>query len=223
LSSRPLIIFDCDGVLVDTEPGSNRCFAAALNEIGLHWSVKQTMARLVGRSMKSCIEIVERELGKPVPADFVDRLQQNTFDSFRRDGVEATPGLFAALDALEIAGVPYCVASSGEIEKMRLTLGLSGLLPRFEGRMFSATMVARGKPYPDLFLHAAKGMGFAPADCAVVEDAVPGVTAGRAAGMRVLAYAAAAHADRAGLKEAGGELFDNMAQLPHLLGIAAAA
>jgi HAD superfamily hydrolase (TIGR01509 family) len=218
-----LVIFDCDGVLVDTELASNRCFAAALNEIGLAWSVEQTMARLVGRSMKSCVEIVERELGRAVPADFVAHLQQRTFDSFRREGIAATPGLPGALDALDGAGVPYCVASSGEIEKMRLTLGLSGLLPRFERHMFSATMVPRGKPFPDLFLHAARGMGAAPADCVVVEDAVPGVTAARAAGMRALAYAAAPHADRTGLAAAGGTLFDDMAQLPALLGLVAAA
>jgi len=214
-----LVIFDCDGVLVDTEPASNRCFAAALNEIGLHWTVEQTMARLVGRSMASCVEIVERELGRDVPGDFVERLQQRTFEGFRRDGIAATPGIGNALDALDAASVPYCVASSGEIEKMRLTLGLSGLLPRFERHMFSATMVARGKPFPDLFLHAASRMGSAPADCTVVEDAVPGVTAARAARMAVLAYAAAAHADRAGLREAGGRLFDDMALLPALLGI----
>lgn len=214
-----LVIFDCDGVLVDTELPSNRCFATALNEIGLDWSVEQTMARLVGRSMKSCIEIVERALGRPVPADFVDRLQRRTFETFRREGIAATPGLAGALDALDAAAVPFCVASSGEIEKMRLTLGLSGLLPRFERHMFSATMVPRGKPFPDLFLHAARCMGTAPAGCVVVEDAVPGVTAGRTAGMRVLAYAAAPHADRAGLGKAGGALFDDMAQLPALLGL----
>lgn len=218
-----LVIFDCDGVLVDTELPSNRCFAAALNEIGLDWSLEQTMARLVGRSMKSCIEIVERELGRAVPADFVDRLQRRTFETFRREGIAATPGLPGALEALDGAGIPYCVASSGEIEKMRLTLGLSGLLPRFEGHMFSATMVPRGKPFPDLFLHAARSMNVPPAECVVVEDAVPGVMAGRAAGMRVLAYAAAPHADPASLEAAGGILFDDMARLPALLGVAGAA
>jgi HAD superfamily hydrolase (TIGR01509 family) len=172
--------------------------------------------------MKSCIEIVERELGRKVPDDFVARLQARTFDSFRREGVAPPPGLVAALDLLDARRVPYCVASSGEVEKMRLTLGLAGLLPRFERHMFSATMVARGKPFPDLFLHAAKAMGVVAADCVVVEDAVPGVRAARAAGMRVLAYAAAPHADRAGLREAGGELFDDMARLPVMLGLAAA-
>jgi HAD superfamily hydrolase (TIGR01509 family) len=214
-----LVIFDCDGVLVDTELASNRCFAAALNDIGLDWTVEQTMARLVGRSMKSCIDIVERELGHKVPADFVDRLQARTFAGFRRDGIAAPPGLVGALDALEAQRVPYCVASSGEVEKMRLTLGLAGLLPRFEAHMFSATMVAHGKPFPDLFLHAAAAMGFAPPDCVVVEDAVPGVTAARAAGMRALAYAGAPHADRGGLQAAGATLFDDMALLPQLLGL----
>lgn len=211
------VIFDCDGVLVDTELLANRCFAAALNRIGLPWSVEDTMRRLVGRSMNSCVAIIESETGRPLPADFLARLQADTFEAFRLAPVQPVADIVDVLDWLEAQGIDYCVASSGEIEKMRLTLGLAGLLPRFEGRMFSASMVARGKPFPDLFLYAAAAIGAAAADCTVVEDAVPGVQAGTAAGMRVLAYAGAAHADREGLAAAGGILFDRMDDLPRLL------
>ncbi|MGE0153425.1 MAG: HAD family hydrolase [Reyranellaceae bacterium] len=211
------VIFDCDGVLVDTERLANRVFAAALNRIGLDWSVEETMRRLVGRSMSSCVAIIERETGRTLPGDFLARLQEETFAAFRAAPVQPVAGIVGVLDWLEAERVPYCVASSGEIEKMRLTLGLAGLLPRFEGRMFSAAMVARGKPFPDLFLHAASGIGARPPDCTVIEDAVPGVEAGVAAGMRVLAYAGASHADRAGLKAAGGAVFEAMEELPRLL------
>lgn len=212
------VIFDCDGVLVDTELLANRCFAAALNRIGLRWSVEETMRRLVGRSMKSCVAIIERETGQPLPADFLARLQADTFESFRTAPVQPVAGIVDVLDWLAEQGIAYCVASSGEIEKIRLTLGLTGLLPRFEGRLFSASMVPRGKPFPDLFLHAARGIGVDAGACTVIEDAVPGVEAGVAAGMRVFAYAGAAHADRAALTEAGGVVFETMDDLPRLLG-----
>lgn len=213
------VIFDCDGVLVDTELLANRCFAAALDRIGLPWSVEETMRRLVGRSMKSCVDIIESETGRPLPRDFLTRLQADTFEAFRTAPVQPVAGIVEVLDWLEGRGIAYCVASSGDIGKMRLTLGLTGLLPRFDGRMYSASMVARGKPFPDLFDFAARSLGVAPADCVVIEDAVPGVEAGIAAGMRVLAYAGAAHADRPGLAAAGGELFDAMDDVPRLLGL----
>lgn len=212
------VIFDCDGVLVDTELLANRCFAAALNRIGLPWSVEETMRRLVGRSMKSCVAIIENETRRKLPSDFLARLQADTFESFRTAPVQPVAGIVDVLDWLEEQEIAYCVASSGEIEKMRLTLGLTGLLPRFEGRMFSASMVARGKPFPDLLLHAARGIGVEPSTCAVIEDAVPGVEAGVAAGMRVFAYAGAAYADRAALVAAGGIAFEAMDDLPRLLG-----
>ncbi|HEX2839828.1 HAD-IA family hydrolase [Hyphomicrobium sp.] len=213
-----LIIFDCDGVLVDTEPVSNRCFSAALNREGLAWDVPQTMRELMGRSLKSCVAIAEAALGRALPADFVDRLQAETFAAFRREGVNAIAGVAEAIDALEAAGHRTCVASSGDIGKMRITLGGAGLWDRFEGRIFSATQVARGKPFPDLFLLAAREMKAAPDACLVVEDAVAGTEAAVAAGMRVLCYAAAPYADRDGMAAAGGEVFADMRQLPLLVG-----
>jgi HAD superfamily hydrolase (TIGR01509 family) len=215
-----LIIFDCDGVLVDTEPVANRCFAAALNREGLAWDVPETMRRLMGRSLTSCIAIVEGELGRALPDDFVERLQEETFAAFARERVGAVPGVVAAIDALEAAGHRTCVASSGEHGKMRLTLGGAGLWDRFDGRIFSATQVARGKPFPDLFLLAADAMGATPDSCIVVEDAVAGTQAAVAAGMRVLSYAGAPYADRAGMAAAGGTLFDDMRLLPALVGTA---
>src|SRR5262245_9893541 len=117
-----LIIFDCDGVLVDTEPVSNRCFSEALNREGLAWDVPETMRRLMGRSLKSCIAIVEAELGRALPADFVERLQVETFAAFKREKVGAITGVEAAIDALDAAGHRTCVASSGDLDKMRITL-----------------------------------------------------------------------------------------------------
>lgn len=214
-----LVIFDCDGVLVDTEPLSNHCFSQALNSEGLDWDVAETMRRLMGRSMKSCVEIVESALGRPVPRDFVERLQERTFATFRSEGVHAVPGVVAALDALERAGARTCVASSGDHGKMRITLGSAGLWDRFDGRIFSSTQVARGKPAPDLFLFAAERMGVNPADSIVIEDSSAGAQAARAADMRVYGYVGAPHADRVGLVEAGATIFDDMHTLPALLGV----
>jgi HAD superfamily hydrolase (TIGR01509 family) len=216
-----LVIFDCDGVLVDTEPLANRCFAEALNREGLAWDVPQTMRRLMGRSMKSCIEIVEAELGRPVPPDFVERLQERTFARFREEGVRAISGVAATLDTLERAGLRTCVASSGDHGKMRLTLGSAGLWDRFDGRIFSSTQVARGKPAPDLFQFAAERMGVSPGDSVVIEDSSAGARAARAAGMLAFGYVGASHTDRAGLIEAGAITFDDMRALPALLGVPA--
>lgn len=213
-----LVIFDCDGVLVDSEPLSNTCFARALRREGLDWSVEETMRRLMGRSMKSCVEIVERELGRSLPADFVEKLQVDTMQIFCDAPLQPVAGVAAAIDAIEAAGAATCVASSGGLDKMRVTLGLTGLWDRFEGRIFSATEVSRGKPFPDLFLHAALCMNRQPFECTVVEDSLPGIQAARAAGMRAMAYVGAAHTDGAALMTAGGRPFDAMAKLPALVG-----
>ncbi len=213
-----LVIFDCDGVLVDSERIANTCFARALQREGLNWSVDETMRRLMGRSMKSCVEIIEGELGRALPEDFVDRLQADTLQAFHDAPLRAVPGVIAAIDAIEAAGAVTCVASSGGLDKMRVTLGITRLWQRFEGRIFSSTEVARGKPFPDLFLHAALRMDQQPFACTVVEDSLPGIQAARAAGMRAMAYVGATHADGTALKAAGGHPFDDMAKLPALIG-----
>jgi HAD superfamily hydrolase (TIGR01509 family) len=206
-----LVIFDCDGVLVDSEPISARVLARHLEQIGLPMSHEEIDARFTGRSMMSCLETVENLRGKPLPGDFLAELQQETYEQFRAD-LKAVHGVATVLDSLRI---PYCVASSGDHEKMRLTLALTGLRERFEGRIFSATEVPRGKPFPDLFLHAAKSMGAEPSRCAVIEDSEPGVRAAVAAGMTVFGYAERSDAKR--LEAAGAVVFDSMEQLPALL------
>ncbi len=207
--SFDLIIFDCDGVLVDSEPIANRVFTRSLNELGLDWSYTEVCDRFIGLSMSRCLELIEQALGHAVPEGFLDELQRRTFEAFHGERLKAVPGVTEAIDALT---TPFCVASSGELEKMRATLGMTGLLARFEGRMFSAEQVERGKPAPDLFLFAAASCGAEPDRCAVVEDSVPGVRAAVAARMTVFGYAG--RAKREELAAHGASVFDSMAELP---------
>ncbi|HEX6373276.1 MAG TPA: HAD family hydrolase [Longimicrobium sp.] len=207
-----LVIFDCDGVLVDSEPIANRVFSAMLGEVGLPMDYDETVRTFVGRSAATCVRMVESRIGRPVPEGWVDAWRQRTLDAFSRE-LRAVECVAEALDRI---AAPFCVASSGEPAKMRFTLGMTGLLPRFEGRMFSAVEVPRGKPAPDLFLHAARTLGAAPARCAVVEDSAVGVQAGAAAGMTVFGYAAMTDADA--LRAAGAaHVFTRMEELPELL------
>jgi len=215
---RPdLVIFDCDGVLVDTEALGNRRLAAWLTEAGYPIAYEDCRRRFMGRSMVSVQAEVEAA-GVSLGPDFADRWNAALPQLFA-SGVEAIPHAREAVEAVRDAGLAWCVASSARVTKMQITLGVTGLLPLFEGRMFSATMVARGKPFPDLFLHAAGIMGYPAAACAVVEDSVAGTIAGRAAGMAVYSYCGDPFNDRAELAAAGGQLFDDMRALPALLGI----
>jgi HAD superfamily hydrolase (TIGR01509 family) len=197
-----LVIFDCDGVLVDSERIANREWAALLGELGLAFTVEQSIATFVGHTMTRCVEIVAERLGRRPPADLLERYHARIAEALPRE-VTPVPGVVELLDALDAAGVPYAVASNGEHRKMRVTLGATGLLARFEGRRFSAADVARPKPAPDLFLHAAATLGAQPARTLVVEDSPLGVQGARAAGMRVVGYADLMPAER--LLEAGAE------------------
>jgi len=205
------VIFDCDGVLVDTELIANRVLASLLTEAGLPTTFEDCMADYRGRAMTSVIATATERLGAPLPFDVAERYYEQVKTIFRRE-LEPVPGVIAALDRIDL---PSCVASSGPHHKMEVTLRHTGLWDRFEGRIFSASEVGVGKPAPDLFLHAARRMGFAPATTAVVEDSVPGIQAARAAGMRALAFAR--HTDATLLVAAGGEPFEDMAELPELL------
>jgi HAD superfamily hydrolase (TIGR01509 family) len=211
------VIFDCDGVLVDSEPLANASFSRALKAEGLDWSPEETIRRLMGLSLKSCVEICEAELGRKLADDFLEKMQAFTYQSFRDAPLRPVAGVKDAVLALQKAGRDTCVASSGSPEKMRFTLGLTGLWDLFDGRIFSASQVLRGKPFPDLFLHAAITMNVQPFECVVVEDSVPGVQAARSAGMRALAYVGEPYANRDALRKAGGELFDDMKELPELV------
>jgi HAD superfamily hydrolase (TIGR01509 family) len=206
-----LVIFDCDGVLVDSEEIANQILAKHLTALGIPINAQESVERFCGRSLKSCIELVEMQLGARVPGDFVERLQEETFQRFRYE-LCAVPGIKKLLEQLTVRS---CVASSGTHEKMALTLKLTGLYGFFPGRLFSASEVARGKPYPDLFLHASERMCVSPQNCVVIEDSPVGVQAARAAGMRVFGYAGRTRALL--LEEAGAEPFVAMSELQTLL------
>jgi HAD superfamily hydrolase (TIGR01509 family) len=207
-----LIIFDCDGVLVDSELITNRIFCGMLNDLGIPVSLEESFEQFVGRSMPQCLEIVARLLGRPVPDEFVQAYQARIGAALRSE-LKAVPDIEVALATV---GIPYCVASSGTHEKMNTTLGVTGLLPSFRGRMYSVTEVARSKPFPDVFLYAASQSGVAAAACAVVEDTPTGVRAGVAAGMTVFGYCALTPKQR--LIEAGAHhTFDRMRDLPDLI------
>ncbi|GJE59225.1 HAD family hydrolase [Methylobacterium trifolii] len=184
-----LVIFDCDGVLVDSEPISLACLTAGLNRIGVGIDVETVRARFAGTSMASIMGHIETDYGVAAPDGFVEAVKAETLRAFDAE-LRAMAGVAQAVAAI---GVPTCVASSSDPVRLRHSLGLTGLLPLFEGRVFSSSEVPRGKPFPDLFLHAAACMGAAPETCLVIEDSVPGVTAARTAGMRVLGFTGGGH------------------------------
>jgi HAD superfamily hydrolase (TIGR01509 family) len=212
-----LVIFDCDGVLVDTERTANEVLCAWLSDAGYPVTYEDCRRRFSGRSMASVQAEIE-QTGHRLGFVLTDRWYASIQDIFR-DRVQAVPHIETVLAALCRAGVPWCVASSAKLDKMHLTLGATGLIKHFRDVLFSATMVEHGKPFPDLFLHAARQMGHEPARCVVIEDSVPGTQAGIAAGMRVYSYHGDPHSDRDGLAEAGGVLFDDMRDLPKLMGL----
>lgn len=186
----PLLIFDCDGVLVDSEPVS----IAVLIEMVAHQGVQMTEAeayeRFLGRSVASMTTTLWEEYGIETDIDFLEHMRRILFERFRAE-LKAINGIAETLDELSVA---RCVASSSQPERIRFSLGLTGLLERFEPHIFSATMVKNGKPAPDLFLHAAEKMQADPADCIVIEDSPAGIIAAKAAGMRVFAFTGGTHA-----------------------------
>lgn len=208
-----LVIFDCDGVLVDSEPIANRVFARELAAHGLALTSEDVMRTFIGRSRDTCIEMAGRMRGEALPPGFAATWDAALHEALERE-VRPVEGIPEVLRALAI---PYCVASNGEPGHMRISLTAAGLMPLVAGRLFSATQVARPKPAPDLFLHAARTMGFDPAVCAVVEDTVTGVKAAVAAGMLALGYAGSPHTEGEALQAHGATVFRNMRSLPTLL------
>lgn len=211
-----LVIFDCDGVLVDTEAVANRFLVRILAEHGYAVTYEESRRRFVGRTIEAVQDMVEREAGFLLGHDWPTRVRIGVEREFRK-GVRPIPGAKAAIMALRERDVPYCVASSGRFSKMRISLGKAGLLPFVEEVLFSAEQVREGKPAPDLFLHAAAAMGMDPDSAVVIEDSVPGVEAGVAAGMRVLGYAGDSFARHEDMERAGAELFHDMEALPELV------
>jgi HAD superfamily hydrolase (TIGR01509 family) len=177
-------IFDCDGTLVDSEELGNGVLAEMVSEQGLPLSIAAATAEFRGMKLAECLRFVEQRLGRRLHEGFVPEFRARSAAAFRAH-LRPIAGAAELLNALSI---PFCVASSGPREKIELSLSLTGLLPLFGERIFSAYEVQSWKPAPDLFLHAAQSLGAAAADCAVVEDSWPGISAGLAAGMTVFAY-----------------------------------
>ena len=206
-----LVIFDCDGVLVDSEVISNEVLARALTEQGLPTTLAQARRDYQGLLLAEIDSRAAAKLGRPLTQDWLERYERDRAAVFRRE-LRAVPGVAEAVRRIKAAGVAVCVASQGKLEKTRLSLKLTKLDHLFpDEALFSAYSVPRGKPHPDLFLHAAASMAVEPARCAVVEDTPSGVTAAVSAGMRVLGYAA--DSDEVALRQAGAEVFGAMEEL----------
>jgi HAD superfamily hydrolase (TIGR01509 family) len=214
-----LVIFDCDGVLVDSEVISNRVLAAMLTEQGLPTTLLQARREYQGLLLADVLANAEAKLGRSLPADWLARYEVERSEAFRRE-LEPVAGVAETVERLRGAGLRVCVASQGKLEKTRLSLALTGLDHLFpEHVRFSAYSVANGKPAPDLFLYAAATIGVEPAACAVVEDTPSGVEAAIAAGMRAIGYTA--DNDERALREAGAERLGSLDELPRLLGLEA--
>jgi HAD superfamily hydrolase (TIGR01509 family) len=206
-----LIIFDCDGVLVDSEPIVNQLFVDMLAELGYALDYEATLREFSGGAMSTRMAITSQRLGWSPPAGFVGDFNRRLLDAMQRD-LRAVPGVREALD---LVPKPWCVVSNGAQEDIRFRLSRAGLLDDFEPYLFSASEVAQPKPAPDVFLHAARSMAVAPERCAVIEDSVTGVRAGAEAGMTVFGFARLTSAHQ--LQQAGAQVFERMSDLPALL------
>ena len=209
-----LVIFDCDGVLVNSEKVANEVFADVLLQVcGLQFTLDDMFDTFVGHSRLQCLQKIEAILGEPPPVELDQRYQED-INLALKDSVAAIEGIESVLTELAL---PYCVASSGSHDKMKLTLGKTGLMDFFDGNIFSTSEVERGKPHPDIYLHAAATMGgYQPERCLVIEDSPIGVTGAVAAGMQVFGFAELMPAHK--LKASGAHLvFDRMHDLPDLI------
>lgn len=209
------VIFDCDGVLVDSEGIAFDLLTADLTAYGLTLPRPALEQALIGLTLAG-VATKAHTLGARLPDTWVDDFYTRLYARLEQ-GTPLVPGVLAVLDALDAAGIPYAVGSNGSPRKMQITLGQHhGLLARFGGRLFSGQEVPRPKPFPDVFLHAARQMGVEPAACVVIEDSPTGARAARAAGMGCMGYGP--H-HTAALVAEGAQPFVNMADLPRLLGL----
>lgn len=215
-----LIIFDCDGVLVDSEMIASRELALYLTDLGRPTQALECRECFTGMSIQSVKDKVESDWGLAVPDDFIERLRERDRSAFDRE-LKAVAHVEDVLTQLRQFHIPFCVASSGTPEKIRHSLDLTGLRPWFGDHLFSAAQVVHGKPAPDLFLFAAETMGVAPELCLVIEDAAPGVQGGVAAGMEVFGFIGASHCtpqSGAALLASGAKrIFDDMTALSALV------
>ncbi len=212
-----LVIFDCDGVLVDSEPVANRVVAAELAVLGWKMTPAEADRRFLGMTLTDMLPVIEQRLGRPVPPGWQDLLMQRLVEALE---VQAEPvaGAPEALAGVSALGLPWRVASNSSHAEMRAKFTRLGLLSVVAGRVHSHRDVMRGKPAPDLFFAAAAAEGVAPAECVVIEDSLPGVRAAAAAGMDCLAYAP--HSDGAVLRGSGAVPFHSMFDVPGLVAAA---
>ena len=213
-----LIIFDCDGVLVDSEPLAMRVLLGAIRAQGIAMEEVDAFRTFLGRSLASISQSLQESHGMPLGDAALISMRHDLYALYRKE-LRATAGLLETLPRLT---TPICVASSSHLERIRLSLELTGLLPFFEPHVFSASMVIKGKPAPDLFLHAARAMHAAPGDCLVIEDSPAGIVAARSAGMVVFAYAGGSHIAPSGLRPAidalgADAVFEDMLDLPGMV------
>lgn len=213
-----LVIFDCDGVLVDSEPVSISVLVDAMKKAGAEITEEDAYRQFLGRSLATVTDCLKQHYGLEAVPSFLEALRRDLYARFRQS-LRPIDGVAETLDKLEYR---RCVASSSQMERIRLALSITGLIDRLEPHLYSASMVENGKPAPDLFLHAARDMGFLPQDCIVVEDSPAGVQAAKAAGMRVLLFTGGTHAKQETYREeirsvSPDATFDAMPELLHLV------
>jgi len=205
------VIFDCDGVLIDSEPIYNRVFAELLTENGIATTTEECIARYMGMDLTHCIKLIEKEFNTTLSPTLLSDYQTRSFKAFETE-LASIPDVDSIIDSLDC---PIAVASSSGHEELRFTLGLVDLYQHFNGCVYSVEDVDRGKPYPDVYLHAAEQIGVEPGRCAVIEDSVNGANAGIAAGMTVFGFAGLTDAES--LSNTGAQVFEQMNELHSLL------
>ncbi|GGI58339.1 HAD family hydrolase [Winogradskyella haliclonae] len=211
MSKYKCIIFDCDGVLVDSEPIGNKVLVDMSNALGSNINLDYAYNHFKGNSIQAVVAHISTIITKPLPHDFVEEYRRRSYEAFKSN-IKPVEGVKDVVNNLKI---PFCVASSGPEKKIKLNLKLTGLLPYFEGKIFSCYAIQKWKPEPDIFLLAAKTMGFEPSECLIIEDSFTGVQAAKNGGFDVFAFFADDYNDE--LSQISDKHFDNMLNLPSLL------
>lgn len=205
------IIFDCDGILVDSEKISNRVLIEMAKELGLDIDIAYAETNFTGTALKSVFNWIEEQSGKKLPANFEKEFRKRTFELFATD-LQSVKGIRQVLDTVS---VPICVASNGPLEKIKLNLTVTKLIDKFGDNIYSAYQIGSWKPSPKLFQYAAKNMGFEPKDCLVIEDSIAGIKAAKSGGFRVYGYTN--DRNRKTFEDAGAIVFNKMEDLLELI------
>lgn len=213
-SEWQLAIFDCDGVLVDSEGLTHRVLIEALAGLGVDLDLERAIGLFMGNTLQQNVALIEKLLGRPLPEGFFPEWRESLYDRFRSEPVQRVAGVSDVLDGLTM---PACVVSNGPFRKMETSLGVTGLLERFVDKLYSSESGLPGKPAPDMFLAAARDFAAVPERTFVVEDSPKGVAGAVAAGMHVFGYTGGDYIDAADLERAGAQVFTDMRELPGLI------